>query len=228
VTVASDRSGGETSGHASPSDLAALCELERDRVAVVLVDFQTDFCGGASLGAPVIGNARTALRASVFASEARDLGCHVIYTRQVIDLNRLTPRQRQFESDSSHALSGTEGAELFIEPVTGAHVVTKDRFDLWQSGEFTSLVDELGVEGFVFGGVELRCCVLFAVLGADERGYRYCVPQDLVSGLDTGEESDNKVVREYLRLVHGAPESSEEVLALWRTARRAPSRPGAT
>jgi nicotinamidase-related amidase len=39
------------------------------------------------------------------------------------------------------------------------------------------------VDGFVIAGVELRCCVVFAWLGADERGYHFVVPQDLVSAL---------------------------------------------
>jgi nicotinamidase-related amidase len=198
-----------------PHDLDALCALAPGRVAVVLVDFQTDFCGGASLGAPVVHNARTALRASEFASRARELGAEVIYTRQVVDPERLSERQRRWEGEHSLARAGTEGAELFIEPIDGAHVVAKDRFDVWQSREFTSLIERLGVEALVIGGVELRCCVLFAVLGADERGFRYCVPQDLVSGLDTGEEGENKIVREYLRLVHGSPESAEEILIRW-------------
>jgi nicotinamidase-related amidase len=57
-------------------------------------------------------------------------------------------------------------------------VVVKDRFDCWQSGEFTDFLDRYDIDGLVVCGVELVCCVLYAVLGAAERGYHYLVPPD--------------------------------------------------
>jgi hypothetical protein len=55
---------------------------------------------------------------------------------------------------------------------------------VWQSQEFTQLLEARGIDGLVIGGVELCCCVLYAVLGAEERGFRYVAPQDLISGQD--------------------------------------------
>lgn len=76
-----------------------------------------------------------------------------------------------------------------------------------------------GIQGFVITGVELRCCVLYAVLGAEERGFRYVVPQDLVSGQDHDEAVD--VVRRYLRMVHHASGSAQTVLRAWSQVRDA-------
>lgn len=62
------------------------------------------------------------------------------------------------------------------------------------------------------------CCVLYAVLGASERGYHYVVPEDMVSGQYPGNDTDNRTVRDYLRfnrpqrLVPTAP----PLLAAWR------------
>jgi hypothetical protein len=60
--------------------------------------------------------------------------------------------------------------------------------------------------------------VLFAVLGAEERGYHYLVPQDLVSGQDPGDATDNRAVRDFLRFSQPeqAIESSDAILARWR------------
>ena len=96
-------------------------------------------------------------------------------------------------------------------------MVTKYRFDIWQSKEFLEFVETEKPDGFIFAGVELCCCVLFAVLGADERGFRISVPMDLVSGIDSGNDTYNKAVREYLKLIYKAPDSSDEVLKAWKT-----------
>jgi hypothetical protein len=75
----------------------------------------------------------------------------------------------------------------------------KNRFDCWQSREFTDFIEARDVDALVIAGVELVCCVLYAVLGASERGYHYLVPEDLVSGQDAGDGTDNRAVRDYLR-----------------------------
>lgn len=204
-----------------------LLDLDLARVAVLLIDFQRDFCGdptpeSGAEAAGLVNNARTAVRANAFAEQAAQLGAQVIYTRQVLDLDRLTWRQQRWERDSRLCVAGSAGAELFVPPVPGAHVVHKDRFDIWQSREFLDLVAEQGIDGLIIGGIELQCCVLHAVLGAEERGFHYVVPQDLVSGIDRCEQTSNPVVREYLRLAHPAPASAQQLLAGWR--QRAASR----
>ena len=86
---------------------------------------------------------------------------------------------------------------------------------MWQSPEFLDYLAADPVDGFVIAGVELRCCVQFAALGADERGYRFVIPQDLVSGLDTGDGSYNDAARRLLRELYQAPETANSLLAAW-------------
>lgn len=62
-------------------------------------------------------NTETAVRANEFAREASHLGAQVIYTQQVLDLNRLTPRQRRWENPDGMCAAGSWGAELFIDPI---------------------------------------------------------------------------------------------------------------
>ncbi|HEX5117047.1 MAG TPA: isochorismatase family cysteine hydrolase [Pseudonocardiaceae bacterium] len=179
-----------------------LFALARQRVSVVLVDFQNDFCSSEVFGGgPVTNgnNAAAARRADRFARQAADLGAHVVYTQQVLDFERLSPRQRGWERPGGLCAAGSWGAELFLDPVPGASLVVKYRYDCWQSPAFLDFLDERGIDGLIICGVELICCVLYAVLGAQERGYHYLVPQDLVSGQDPGDDTDNKAVRDFLR-----------------------------
>jgi len=191
--------------------------LAPHQVAVVLVDFQNDFCHpDACHGrtATNTANAATALCANTFARQAARRGMHVIYAQQVLNLARLTPLQRQWENgEMGLCIEGSWGAELFVDPVPGSSIVRKDRFDIWRSPEFVALLDAWGIQGLIIGGVELRCCVLFAVLGADERGYRCVVPHDLVSGQDTDEAIAH--IRQYLTVVYGAPSTAEGILTAW-------------
>jgi nicotinamidase-related amidase len=199
-------------------DLGGVQGLTPDRVAVLLVDFQNDFCSpDVCRDTPPTNtqNALTARHANRFADKAAALGAHIIYSQQILDFPKLTPRQRRRERPDGLCAVGSWGAELFIDPVPGAHVVTKYRFDIWQSQEFTALLEALDVEGLVIGGVELCCCVLYAVLGAEERGYDYLVAQDPVSGQDPGKTTYNRAVRGYLRITHGAIEQAETVLEAW-------------
>lgn len=64
---------------------------------------------------------------------------------------------------------GSWGAELYPEPVPGSVVVVKDRLDCGQSGAFVAGLERRDVDGLIICGVELVCCVLYAVLGASER-----------------------------------------------------------
>lgn len=199
-----------------------LAGLPPERIGVLMVDFQNQFCHPRACGTgPVINrhNAATARRADAFARAAARHGAQVIYTRQVLDPERLAARQRPWDEQLGLCRAGSWEAELFVEPVPGSVVITKPRFDVWQSPEFLGYLAADPVDGFIIAGVELRCCILFAVLGADERGYRVVVPQDLVSGLDTGDGSYNDAVRCLLREVYHAPETADSFLAAWTSVR---------
>jgi nicotinamidase-related amidase len=189
--------------------------LAPERVGVLLVDFQNQFCHPRACGPGPVTNAANAVaarRAGAFAVDAARLGTQVIYTRQVLDPERLTARQRHWDDQFGLCHKGSWEAELFIDPVPGSVTVAKPRFDVWQSPEFLSYLRGDPVDGFIIAGVELRCCVLFAALGAEERGYRFVVPQDLVSGLDTGDSTYNAAARRLLTELYDAPDSAIELL----------------
>ncbi len=193
-------------------------DIEPKNIAVVLIDFQNSFClQGSSPVDDKTSNRITALRANTFAAAAHRRGAKIVYTKQILDPDCITPRQREWAVAENICPKGSWESELFLEPVSGAIVITKYRFDIWQSKEFLEFVETEKPDGFVFAGVELCCCVLFAVLGADERGFRISVPMDLVSGIDTGNDTYNKAVRDYLKFIYKAPDTSDEILKAWET-----------
>ena len=201
-----------------PAHASDLLSLPLNSIAIVLVDFQNDFCSPDSGHGTVTNtkNEATARRANTFAAAAAELSAHVIYTQQVLDWAAMPPRQQRWEQPDGLCALGSWGAELYVDPVPGSTVVVKHRFNCWQSPALTTELENRDVDGLVICGVELVCCVLYAVLGASERGYHYLVPTDLVSGQDFGEETDNRAVREYLR--YNQPDhltDSRDLLAAW-------------
>jgi len=229
-TLAAPGHPGHHSAMPERDPLESFLSIEPGRVAVVLVDFQNDSCAPGAFGVEPPNNranAATARRANEFAHTAIGYGTKVIYTRQMNDHSRLNERQRRWERQSKACLMSPQGRNLFIEPVSGGVVVDKARFDVWQSATFRDVLQSSKIDGLVIGGVDLSWCVLYAVLGAAERGYDYVVPQDLISGLDTCAKTSTRAVREYLRLVHPSLESSSTLLRHWAATDRAERARGA-
>ena len=143
----------------------------------------------------------------------------------MFDPSNLTERQRRTAAAAELCAAGSWGAELFIEPIAGSAVVVKDRYDCWRSAEFVERLETHAVDGLVVCGVELVCCVLYAILGAAERGYCYLVPEHLVSGQDVGDATDNRAVRDWLR--YNQPEhlveDENDILERWTLKSSSPS-----
>lgn len=194
-----------------------------DRVAVLMVDFQNQFCHPDACEGPAVtnaNNAAAAARAQRFATQASAAGAQVIYTRQVCDPSTSTPRQRRWDEALGLCPEGSWEAELFVEPIERSIVVVKPRFDVWQSPAFLAYLATDPVDAFIIAGVELRCRVLYAALGADERGFNVVVPQDLVSGLDAGDGTSNRLARALLTDLFDAPSTADGLLMTLRGTRR--------
>lgn len=54
---------------------------------------------------------------------------------------------------------------MYLEPVPGSVTVVKHRFDCWQSTDFVRELQDREIDGLIICGVELVCCVLYAILG---------------------------------------------------------------
>jgi nicotinamidase-related amidase len=89
---------------------AGFFEFDPCRVAVDLINFQNDFCSPDGFRGGTVTNthnAAAAARASRVPVDAHRLGAHVIYTRQVLDLTKLTVRQRRWAASDQLCAAGS-------------------------------------------------------------------------------------------------------------------------
>lgn len=94
-----------------------LLSLPLDKIAVILVDFQNDFCTAAGQGQPTnTHNEATARRANHFAADATTLGAHVIYTQQILDYAKMAPRQQRWEQPDGLCAIGSGGPTCTSTP----------------------------------------------------------------------------------------------------------------
>ncbi|MCW8085443.1 cysteine hydrolase family protein [Sabulicella glaciei] len=101
----------------------------------------------------------------------------------------------------------------FVPP---AEVVDKRFYSPWYETDLHARLKRRGVDTLIITGAETDVCVLAAVLGAVDRGYRIIVPTDaLCSSSDLTHDALLTLYRErYGQQVETA--LSEEVVAAWR------------
>lgn len=109
---------------------------------------------------------------------------------------------------------GTFGAEYFEITPPKDKLFTKYNFDLWQNTQFLNFLDDKNVDTLVFTGVEILYCVLFAIMGADERGFNIVVAKDLVSSVD-GWEIESENVLDFVSKLYGPVVSLKKILKVW-------------
>ena len=175
-------------------------------------------------------NRRCAKNVYKFLKTAESKGIEVVFSQQIYDPSKLTWRQkkyyqkiitgkrRQFGAYTGKikipCVAGTFGAEYFNYNPPKSALFVKNNFDIWQNKKFAKFLDKKGIETLIITGVEMTCCVLYAILGAEERGFNIIVPKDLVSGVDE-EMKGQKALLKIISGMYGAVVSSEEIVKAW-------------
>ena len=101
------------------ADPADFFDLAPERVAVVLIDFQNDFC---SPGVAASAQPTNTHNAAATTSQPRLPTPEPTSSTPARSstLDRLTPRQRRWERPGGLCAAGSWGAELFLDPVPAA------------------------------------------------------------------------------------------------------------
>ena len=202
------------------------------KTVVLVVDLQNDFCHEKSvLKRKRTRNRKCAGRVYSFLEHARKAGVEVIFSQQIFDKSKLTWRQKKYynklvsgERETFGAYKGkigipcakgTFGAEYFNYKLPKNRLFTKFNFDIRQNKEFSKFLDKNKIETIIITGVEISCCVLYAVLGAEERGFNIVVPKDLVSGVDEGLK-DQKYLLKLINEMYGSVVSSKDIIKVWK------------
>ena len=160
--------------------------IERDKTAVVIMDYQNDIVGGYA------GDVRNELltRASKVLTTARREGIPVIYV--VVRFREGYPEissrdaARRGIRQAGRLVEGTPGAEILPEvaPQPGEVVVTKRRTGPFSTTDLNAILNAKGIETLVLMGVSTSGCVLSAVRWAADIDYRLIVMADCCADRD--------------------------------------------
>lgn len=177
-------------------------EQRKDNTALLLIDFQRDFCdfGGYVDQFADVAFARQILpQAEQLLKVARSLGLCVVHTREgyAPDLSDCT-WQRQLRSARAGAPIGADGplgrflirgeaghallAEL--QPVTGEVVVDKPSYGAFYNTGLETELRERGVQHLYFSGVTADVCVHTTLREATDRGFFCHYVRDAISTFD--------------------------------------------
>jgi nicotinamidase-related amidase len=152
------------------------------RYALVLVDFQNDFWP------ETVQSTAPELPARVvdLLKYARSAGLAVIHVRARFDADGGNWMARYRLRGRIPCVEGTSGVETlpFARELPGEPVVIKHTFDAFLNTELHQLLQTLGVEGLLVGGLVTSTCVLFTAATATQLGYLVSVLSDCCSDFE--------------------------------------------
>jgi nicotinamidase-related amidase len=111
--------------------------------------------------------------------DARTHGVPVVYI-----LDRHEPGDPELDEWSTHALEGTEGAEVWppLAPRSGDRVVTKATYSAFTGSTLEQVLEELRVDTLVLTGCSTEVQILATATDALQRGFAVEVPPDAQAG----------------------------------------------
>ena len=170
--------------------------LERDAVALIVIDMQRDFVEPEGFGAS-LGNDVSPLRAIVPRVRAlldgfRGAGLPVLHTRECHrpDLSDCPPAKRQRGSPGRRIgdpgpmgrllIAGEPGAEIVPElaPLAGEPVVDKPGKGAFHATDLGERLAALGTTQLVIAGVTTEVCVQSTMREANDRGFDCVLASD--------------------------------------------------
>jgi len=177
-------------------------ERRRDNVALLLIDFQRDFCdlGGYMDQFATVAFAREILpNAARLLELARSLELCVVHTREgyAADLSDCS-WQRQIRSARAGAKIGNDGPlgrflirgepghalVRELEPISGEIVVDKPSYGAFYNTGLEVELRERGIQHLYFSGVTADVCVHTTVREATDRGFFCHYVSDAISTFD--------------------------------------------
>ncbi len=207
-------------------------KVDPAHTALLLVDFQNDFCsqeGGAGRRGADLATARAAAaRTQDVLAAARAAGVLVVFIRAIYDEVYLTGPQLEVKARRSTPLlcqGGTWGADLYsFEPQAGEFVVNKHRYSAFLGTDLEQVLHAAGTQTVVVTGVTTHVCVESTVRDAFFRDYYVVVPEDCVAA---GNEAVHRASLANMDAYFAQVVPAQEVLDAWQAA-HASARPEAT
>ena len=160
--------------------------FERDKTAVLLMDYQHDIVGFL----PEDSQNELLAKASTVLAGARRAGIPVIYVvvRFREGYPEISPQDvaRRGIKESGRLREGTPGAEIHpaVAPQPGEVVVTKRRTGPFSATDLASVLNARGIGTLVLMGISTSGCVLSAVRWGADIDYRLIVLADCCGDRD--------------------------------------------
>jgi nicotinamidase-related amidase len=111
--------------------------------------------------------------------QARAAGVPVVYV-----LDRHEPGDPELDEWSTHAVEGTEGAEVWppLAPAPGDHIVTKPSYSGFFATQLERTLEELRVDTLVLTGCATEVQLMATATDALHRGFAVELPPDSQAG----------------------------------------------
>ena len=175
-----------------------------DEVALLLIDFQKDFCHPDGYVAKVGGDiehAQTAVKKVMPVLEAaRDAGVMVFHTREghrpsLIDLSKYKKWRSCLagaeigmtsQTGSKFLVRGSPGWEIIPElaPIEGEEVFDGPGYDKFMHTDLEHCLRCAGIKYLIVAGLTTEVCVSSTIRGATERGFECLLVTDGTAGSD--------------------------------------------
>jgi nicotinamidase-related amidase len=175
-----------------------------DEVALLLIDFQKDFCHPDGYLAKVGGDlepAQTAVKKVMPVLEAaRDAGVMVFHTREghrpsLIDLSKYKKWRSCLagaeigmtsQTGSKFLVRGSPGWEIIPElaPIEGEEVFDGPGYDKFMHTDLEHCLRCAGIKYLIVAGLTTEVCVSSTIRGATERGFECLLVADGTAGSD--------------------------------------------
>lgn len=165
-----------------------------DRIAVVVIDMQQDFCSPSGAfgraGMDISANERIVQPLNAFVETMRDSGALVVWVRQVISPRHMSPaimrRLRRAPERLELCVQGTAGAELAeglrVDPADA--MVEKFRYSAFFGSSLDQILRSSGMQTTILVGTAANGCVDSTARDAAQLDYDVVLARDLIGYSD--------------------------------------------
>ncbi|MBS3174728.1 cysteine hydrolase [Candidatus Woesearchaeota archaeon] len=171
-------------------------KIDFEKVAVLVVDIQNDFCDNEGIFAQQGLNVKPAQiitpKIEEFIKKIRRYDLLVIYTKQ-IEHEDITPQnlKRQFNAGKLKPVCSPNswGSELYkLKPLKNEFIIEKYTYDVFSNPKLHGILNENKIKTIVVIGVNTDICVDTTVRSAFTKGYQIVVLKDLVATMNKQSE----------------------------------------